>query len=140
LAGLVAASVDPFFDVRQQLGGELHLVEDHRRRMHLEKAPRVFPGGGADIWRLQRHIPVPFAEKMEEKRRLAGLARTREDQRRELVGGPLQSRFEGSLDVVAGDGDLLACNFAFKMQNVNLSHRRPAVSELLGVCSGGRVG
>ena len=99
LTAPASVSVDLLFDVGQQTGDVLYLIEDHRRRVHFQEAARIFRGRRTNIRWFQRNIPVAPAEQMVQEGCFAGLARPGEDHSRELGSGLLQDRLQRAFDI-----------------------------------------
>jgi hypothetical protein len=58
----VPAFVDPLLDVRQQVGCVLNLIEDDRRRVHFQEAPRIGGRRRPNVGRFQRNVTGTLAK------------------------------------------------------------------------------
>ena len=86
--------VDAVLDERQQFRSVLHFVEDDGRGVQIEEPTRIREGGGTDIWRVERHVPVGSTEEVRQQGGLAGLPRSGHDEGRELADRVTQGRLE----------------------------------------------
>ena len=77
----------------------LNLVEDDRRRILLQEPPRICHRRGVHIRQIQRDIVVLLPKDMLQQCRLAGLARSGQDNCGEFSGCLLDYRFQGASDV-----------------------------------------
>ena len=77
----------------------LHLVEDDWRWKQLQEPARIFRCRGANIRQIQRDVAVLLPKDMLQHCRLAGLARSGQDDCGKFSGCLLDYRFQGTSDV-----------------------------------------
>ena len=123
LAGCGTVAVDPLLDVREKFRRVLHLIEDDGRPMGLEKAARIPERGCPNVRWVERDVAITICEEVLQKRRLAGLAWSRQDHRGEFRRGRPDNGLQRTPDVPRPVRSVHESILCIDNANIQLFHR-----------------